>query len=138
MYGQILMHLNHPCFYIYTYIYMCVCVCVLSYSLKMNKINWMTSELWQIACKNIILTLVHSVALLCDLFINAQTWITLRLSKKFLTSDFIKIHPLAAQLISADTMKIISAFYNYMWMCLQTDTNFPFHHNHTKSRCKLR
>ena len=34
--------------------------------------------MWQIVCKNIIVTLVHLFILLCELFINARTRVTLR------------------------------------------------------------
>jgi len=48
-------------------------------SLKMIKIGRNVSELRIIVCKNIILTLVHLLVLLCELFINARTRINLRM-----------------------------------------------------------
>jgi hypothetical protein len=45
----------------------------------MIKIEWNMSKLWHIGCKNIILTIVHLLVLLCELFINALIWIILRL-----------------------------------------------------------
>jgi hypothetical protein len=44
--------------------------------LKMIKIDRNMSELWQFACKNVILILVH-LFVLCELFINARKLITL-------------------------------------------------------------
>ena len=41
------------------------------------------SELGQIVCKNIILTLVHMLVVLCELFINPWTYITLRCRLRF-------------------------------------------------------
>ena len=49
---------------------------MLSDALKMIKINRNVSEYG--LCRNIILTLVHLLVLLSELFINARTWITLR------------------------------------------------------------
>jgi hypothetical protein len=49
-----------------------------SNSLRMAKLDRNMSDLWQIVCKNIILTLVRLLVLLCELFINAQSLITLR------------------------------------------------------------
>jgi hypothetical protein len=50
---------------------------MLSNSLKMIKLARNMSECWSMTCKNKILTLVHLLVLLYELFFNAPTWITL-------------------------------------------------------------
>ena len=63
----------------------------------MIKKDWNMSKLRHTGCKNIILTLVHYLVLLCELFINTLTWITLRLYSntcvKWKTwSDHLRFH----------------------------------------------
>ena len=41
---------------------------MLSNTLKMIKIDWNMSELWQVVCKNIIVTIVHFLVLLCETY----------------------------------------------------------------------
>jgi hypothetical protein len=44
-----------------------------SNSLKMITVDRNMSELRQTMCKNVMLTLMHLLVLLCELFINART-----------------------------------------------------------------
>jgi hypothetical protein len=50
-----------------------------SKSLKMIKIDRNKAELWKVLCRNIIVTWELLLVLLCELLINARTWITLRM-----------------------------------------------------------
>ena len=50
-----------------------IAILMLSQSLEMTKVDRNISELRKIVRKNIILTLVHLLALLCDSFVNART-----------------------------------------------------------------
>ena len=51
---------------------------MLNNSLKVIKIDQNMWQLWQNVCKNIILTSVHLLVLLSELFINERTSVTLR------------------------------------------------------------
>ena len=67
---------------------------MLSQSLEMTKVDRNISELRKIVRKNIILTLVHLLALLCDSFVNARTWVTLKMENMFTKQNATALQPL--------------------------------------------
>jgi hypothetical protein len=67
---------------------------MLNQSLEMTKVDRNMSELRKIVCKNIILTLVHLLALLCELFVNARTWVTLKVENMFTKQNAADVQPL--------------------------------------------
>ena len=67
---------------------------MLNQFLKMTKVDRNMSELRKIVCKNIILTLVYLLVLLRESFVNARTWVTLKMENMFTKQKATGLQPL--------------------------------------------